>query len=757
MAYIALSNFKYGLDTRRSALSSVPGTLLYANNGHVTTGGEFEKRASFQRIALPAGCCGLEVTSGGLVTFGSGAAPAGLPATYGATTLSYVQLVHPAITLYEGTYSAAIHALVAVNWSQPWKGTTVVSATFADGNTFLYYNGQFVPESGSGIVLNANFGINTFNVATNFINDVNALAGWEAAENFNVNNDYSSILNGEEVDFGIEGASSGTFSVFSSVVSTNGFLGFEDKGTSAGVTGTPGTTSFVVDHTRVPYDITTMSAVTGGVLIYLCQKLDAPAAVTDIAVAAAICGEINRRGLGFTASNSGTSTVTITNPLLTESNVNATINLVTGYTWPHITVTNTAGSTNHNFSASTYSYLALSQLESGYVWSTYPNDWNVGDTWTVTIEPLNATNITLGKGNISGSTFPFGLVWNNQVWLANNTIFNYSSPGDPTGWETQNVDSGFIQFSSQYGNSDLVQSMATYQGNLAVFGRRSIQIWYPTPGTTITAPVALKQTLNNIGTFAPFSVQPLGDLDVMFLSDTGIRSLRARDLTLNAFVNDLGTPVDSIVQQAIAACPQGLLKYVCAIVEPTQNRYWVSIPDADGLSATGYVFSYFPSAKVVGWSTYNFTYPNAQQVQTPFVPQKFVVLDDVVWATDGTAIYAYGGPYGGMYDTCPGTFAIPFYDLKRPGISKTMKAVDFDVMGKWQVLGSLDWPTASPETGAGYTPLTGDAFVGSSFDSGMLPFPGNGSHVSILFQTQDAAPSSVNEVVVYYELAQEAS
>jgi hypothetical protein len=56
MGQINVSNFKYGLDTRRSQLSSQLGTLLVCQNAHINEGGEAEKRKEFGlQQALPHG------------------------------------------------------------------------------------------------------------------------------------------------------------------------------------------------------------------------------------------------------------------------------------------------------------------------------------------------------------------------------------------------------------------------------------------------------------------------------------------------------------------------------------------------------------------------------------------------------------------------------------------------------------------------------------------------------------------------------
>src|ERR1035437_9362481 len=77
LGYLTYSNYRYGLDARRSELTSMPGTMKRLVNCHVNQGAEIEKRKAFvpTTIPLPANTFGLEAGSSGLVTFGSIAAP----------------------------------------------------------------------------------------------------------------------------------------------------------------------------------------------------------------------------------------------------------------------------------------------------------------------------------------------------------------------------------------------------------------------------------------------------------------------------------------------------------------------------------------------------------------------------------------------------------------------------------------------------------------------------------------------------------
>jgi len=71
MASKKFDTFPYGLDTRRSVLTSQPGTLAVLNNCHVNQGAEIEKKKAFVPLALLPGTFGLEAVANSLVVFGS--------------------------------------------------------------------------------------------------------------------------------------------------------------------------------------------------------------------------------------------------------------------------------------------------------------------------------------------------------------------------------------------------------------------------------------------------------------------------------------------------------------------------------------------------------------------------------------------------------------------------------------------------------------------------------------------------------------
>src|SRR4051812_4545337 len=70
MPYFTITDFAAGMDVRRVSLTAPAGTLRVLRNGHITPGGEIEKRASFGLVkTLPATTRGLVSCNGRLYVF----------------------------------------------------------------------------------------------------------------------------------------------------------------------------------------------------------------------------------------------------------------------------------------------------------------------------------------------------------------------------------------------------------------------------------------------------------------------------------------------------------------------------------------------------------------------------------------------------------------------------------------------------------------------------------------------------------------
>ena len=451
---------------------------------------------------------------------------------------------------------------------------------------------------------------------------------------------------------------------------------------------------------------------------------------------------------------------------------------------------------------STFAFASGSNNVQGYGQKsqfTFVDTWFAGETWTVKLTATNEGDITLGAGRLVAAMLagPTSLrTVANRVYLGAGSSFYFSDNVDPSTtagpveWEEQGTGAGQIAYVSQYGTQDTVVGFATQQGRLAVFGRYSIQIWAIDADPDNFSRI---QILTNIGCRSALTIQQLGDLDVLFLDDSGIRSLRTKEVNLNADPVDIGSAIDSLVTAKGSSFTSA-----CGVVEPVSKRYWCFIQD------TIYVLSYFRQNKIAAWSTYLPTYlatstigvtgggnydngghglgftltngayytwtpganeialtvgstdyqtastflystgqavtlqgvPNTsytgtlvQQIQTSFTPTKFVVYNGLVYIRASD-----GNLYHyteSTYDNVVATVITPYMDDKRPGESKYAQAIDVAMSGAWSIQVSTD-PVANTyqEAYASGSLTSPDMKTDSSFAYERAPYSGVGTHFS---------------------------
>jgi len=372
--------------------------------------------------------------------------------------------------------------------------------------------------------------------------------------------------------------------------------------------------------------------------------------------------------------------------------------------------------------------------------------WAAGDWWGV--EGINTTqgNFTVGRGDEAGTyTYLNGTLssaysaytYRNRVYLANGDRFNFSEVGDPSGWEQQDPGAGYILFNTNNnGPNDTCVAFGSLQGHLAVFGRNNVQIW---DSDADPDNFVLRQSLAHIGTLAPLSVQSLGDFDVMFLSDSGVRSLRALQLTENAFVNDVGSPIDSVIVASILASPSTSDDAVSTI-DPITRQYWLY------LNGVIYVLSLYPNEQITAWSTFTPTY-FASGVDTTFAPVKFVIKDSQVFvlASDGK-IFRYGGTDNNTYDATPATVETNWVGLPQ---EVQALACDFSMQGTWAFYAAMNYKR-SPIPYSLVATQSSPTYVPLSF-----PYSAVGTHVRFKVTTSAASQAKLGAIVFKYNVSRE--
>jgi hypothetical protein len=150
MAYYEITNFGPGLDSRRSELTSKPGTLETLNNAFINQGGECQKRLAFVPIYLPSGTgysFGNQPLVNGLQVFGSASAPAGFPVSFtnpaGSQSVSYQELTSP---------NTASPNMLGVVSSTLFNNESWVIAEFADSVFYCFFDGSLVTDFTNGLV-----------------------------------------------------------------------------------------------------------------------------------------------------------------------------------------------------------------------------------------------------------------------------------------------------------------------------------------------------------------------------------------------------------------------------------------------------------------------------------------------------------------------------------------------------------------------------------------------------------------------------
>jgi len=225
--------------------------------------------------------------------------------------------------------------------------------------------------------------------------------------------------------------------------------------------------------------------------------------------------------------------------------------------------------------------------------------WTTSDTVSITLTNLISGIVeTVGFGESAGKEPVFPLTFKKKMYALYDAIAAFSAVDNPILFNDLNgIGNGTLNVANSLGSTENLTAAAIYQSKLVLFSPNIIQLW------TVNADASLYeegQLFENIGTSAPNSVKALGTMDVLFLANTGVRSIRAREYTLDADTIDVGTPIDLLVTAEIDAGADEA--NACAAVEPRSKRYWLY------LNTRLYVLSYFRGSKITAWTTYDMSY-----------------------------------------------------------------------------------------------------------------------------------------------------
>jgi len=310
----------------------------------------------------------------------------------------------------------------------------------------------------------------------------------------------------------------------------------------------------------------------------------------------------------------------------------------------------------------------------------------------------------------------------------------YSELGVPDNFNS-GTGSGFDNLATNSSGAESLVAMANYFENMAIFSRNNVQIWFMSDDPDQNQQI---QVLNNTGAVSPLSVVEFGDSDVFYLSESGVRSLRARDTTNAAFVNDVGIAIDPLIQEELL---QNNLEAEKAIgfLEPRQGRYMLVIGNKV------YVFSFFPSSKISAWSTY---LPGFNIKGIDSIGQTIVCRSD-------SALYKIGASTRRVYDARQPKIITPFMAGEDPSLLKTFSGMDMACQGTWDVYVATD-PLRVDEDGnpdeaffRKIATVNGTTYADDGGENGNIGIDEMSTHISLMFKCRSNGYARIGNVSIH--------
>jgi hypothetical protein len=328
--------------------------------------------------------------------------------------------------------------------------------------------------------------------------------------------------------------------------------------------------------------------------------------------------------------------------------------------------------------------------------------------------------VTEGAGGAGGySHGTYARTWKSKMYRIDGKYLRFSGINNPAQNDPASVTepgAGFINMALNDPDGEVGLGMEVFYQSMAVMAELQTQIWTLDPDPTKDV---LAQMLR-MGLEAPHSVTQFGTGDVLFLSSSGVRSLKAQSstFTIAASVGDVGSAIDLLLLPQIRSGSDDVHKAE-AVVQPIQGRYWLAIGD------TIYILSYFPAGDITAWST----------MKPGFIVRNFAVANNTVYCLDMEGnITLYGGVSQNEYDNCKVTIRTPHMSADNPTENKRIKSVDVMCQGQWTIhIGMLPNNVEAFETCA--------TIQDNTYGLKSIPFAGYGTHFGVHLEHQAPGPA----------------
>ena len=799
---IWLKEFTAGLDNRRMFEAASGGVLVKANNGHITRGGEFEQRAAFvPEFTLPSGTIGMFATPASITVFGHDAAPT-LPTgvvyqrlQHSDSTTALVRVL--STDLYAGQIyavgefadGAVFHFYNGARVTDWFDGRARATFAITGGvsNTALPATGSFditggsattpaVAATGGFTVTGGTLGGGN-EIATLTVDGVDILGSTvtHTGDNSTTATAIASAINGYTSSPNYSAAAVGAVLTITAATTGTGPNGFVVVATPSGdmtvgsVANMSGGAAAVVNRitevlvagvdvlgsavTHTGDNSTTATAVAAAITSYTSSPEYTAAAVgATVTITAAITGTA-ANGRVVVPGVDGDATVgSVVN--MAGGSASATsrvddikvngISILTGpidwATSNEATATAVAGAINSLTSSPDYTASAVGASVSIAAVDTGPGPNGFAVTFTLanslTVDP---TTLVMANGADSTNTYQpgeFVKTISQKVYSTSGPNTHFSGIAEPTKWTTDTTGAGFVDMSSESSGSEELTALARYQNFVAVFAATVVQIWFMDPDPALNR---LVQILNNTGTASPRSVTAFGNSDLLYLDESGLRSMKARDSSNAAATTDIGVPVDTLITEQLATLDENERRQVVGLIEPRFGRFWLI------MRGKVFVFSFFNGAKVSAWSTYDTTYINDDDETVAFDVDDALVFKRRVYLRSGDTIFVYGGiTTGATSDATVAEAWLPYLDADDPTRMKQLNGLDLALRGLWSVSAAYDPGDETAEDLVGIYDRT-------TYNSDTNPFNHQATHVSLRFRSEGVGPHRLGAAVIHYE------
>jgi hypothetical protein len=326
---------------------------------------------------------------------------------------------------------------------------------------------------------------------------------------------------------------------------------------------------------------------------------------------------------------------------------------------------------------------------------------------------------------------PYIRTYQAKMYAVLGSNISFSAVRDPMTWTSPDSPAngaGTINLAMQDADLENLTSLEIYYNKMAVFASEATQIWAVDPDPLQNV---YEQLLRGAGTIAPRSPLQYGSGDILYLDQSGIRSLKARDSSNSASVSDIGSPIDSTIQQLLLDRGSTYMSQAVSLLEPSVGRFWMVFPDQI------FALSYFPGPKITAWS----------QFDTGFSVQHAVSCAGRMFFRDNNdGIWVYGGVNNLTHDNCHVEVRLPYLDGKKPGHRKLFQGLDATVSGVWRIAISFDFNNPEAEE----TLCTIDR---PTWNAGRAEAQGYDSHFSLRLYNDDTEQATISNVAVHYEMA----